>query len=250
MKYPNFFETIKEARMRLEQTVITHNGFPYYCLTVGDDTEDGIFDVYLDPLRDDQMEMAIHQYGDIPFHWIDEEDGETKSDRMRKWLQIRPDSGVITKKANDPGFNNFRPFPLGMVNIAGQVTYTERSPTRNMQQGLTGPMLKQWHFGADRRASISITSPYVKDTILGDYPDAKACLDAVSDPRCANKDAAFHRYFAISESVSGFLFLAYKSDLVGLLPNGDFSRLVLGTEYTYTKEVIEELELFEKIDYK
>jgi len=248
VQYPNFFETIKEARMRLESTIVAYEGVPYHCITVGDD--DGqFFDLYLDPIERGKS-MAVATFSDIPIHWFDEPGEPSKSEKMREWLEKRPESGVFTKKANDPGFNKFRPFSLGMVNTNGLCLYTERAPTRNMQQGLTQQMIRQWAFDPERSPHINYLSPEFKDMVIGDYPTPQECLDAVMDERCANVHAAFNRNFAFAEGDAGFLFLAYKRDIVGLLPHGDMSKLVLSTEYSYTKEVIDELELFETIDSK
>ena len=253
MQYPNFFETVKEARMRLENTVVMYDGKPYYCLTVGDDTEDGIYDVYLDQFGEGRT-MAVRRYTGIPLHFFDEpgENGLTKSAAMRGWYADngKEETGVLLKKMNDPKFNKFRPFPLGMVNYYGALYYTQRGPTRNMQQGLTDPMVRQWCFTPDGEMRINFTSDEMYDMLIGNYPTAEESLEALLDPDCGNKGAAFHRDFGLYKAAGDFMFLAYKQDVVGIMPEGNFDKLVLSTTFQYTKEVIEEAGLFQSIEFK
>src|SRR3546814_1445089 len=56
---------------------------------------------------------------------------------------------------------------------------------------------------------------------MGNYPTAKECVHELTDPNCINTGAAFHREFAFIKGPVDTLFLAYKEDLIGVIPNGD-----------------------------
>jgi hypothetical protein len=83
-----------------------------------------------------------------------------------------------------------------------------------------------------------------KDCILGNYPTPKDTLEGLKNPKFINESVAFNREFALVRGPIDLIFLAYREDIVGVLPNADFSRLKLGKEFIHTKEVIEELNLF------
>ena len=79
--HKNFYETIKEARMRLAQTVVMYDGEPYYVLALDNHKSDGIFRVYLDKLG--QKGGMAHRRLNIPFEYYD---GETSvGAAMDKW---------------------------------------------------------------------------------------------------------------------------------------------------------------------
>ena len=119
-----------------------------------------------------------------------------------------------------------------------------------MQQGLTDPMVRQWCFTPDDEMRINFTSDEMYDMLVGNYPTAEESLEALLDPECGNTGAAFHRDFALHKSAGDFLFLAYKQDVVGIMPEGNFDKLVLSTTYQYTKEVIEEAGFFQSVEFK
>src|SRR3546814_9937744 len=54
---------------------------------------------------------------------------------------------------------------------------------------------------------------------------AKECVHELTDPNCINTGAAFHREFAFIKGPVDTLFLAYKEDLIGVIPNGDLSAI-------------------------
>lgn len=253
-KHTNFYETIQEANMRLRGTVVLYDGEPYYVLCVDNHKGDGIFRIYLDKVREDGR-LAVTQVMGVPYEWCQESpDGPTVGNMMDEFLDKNPDCGIIRKMMNSPKFNNFRPFPLGMVNVNGGVVYVERQPNRHTQQGLTRSMLSMTEItlnikkgGRDRRSDIGIYSGPLYHTIMGNYPSVFDCVENLRDPAVTNDAAAFHREFALVRGPVGTLFLAYKSDVVGWLPNGDPSLLRLSKEFFHTKEAISDLGVFHNI---
>lgn len=250
---PNFYESLNEANIRLQHTVVLYDGKPYYVLCITDHKSDGIFRMYLDAIGNpDGMAM---QRTPIPYEWYDEPGELSKGEKMDEWLENHKDYGVIRKHINSPLFNKFRPFPLGMCNNRGRVVYIERSPVRNTQQGLTANMLMYHDItstgpspGKLPRVNGPIFTGFeMFSTIMGNYPNPDECVKNLSDPDVANEGMAFSREFAIMRGPVGLLFLAYKSDIVGYMPNGDFSRVTIAPKFRHTKEVIEELKLFQDI---
>lgn len=253
-KYTNFYETVKEAELRLRNTVILYDGKPYYLLRVTDHKNDGIFRAYLDEMgRKDGM--ATSRGLGVPYENYDEP-GEV-GPQMDEWLEKNPDSGIIRKMMNSPKFNRFRPFDLGNVNTNGGVLYTERAPTRHTQQGLTAQMVSATSVSclpseapsgpARFRSSVDIFSRSFCKTIVGEFPSAGDCLSALVDPNNVNSAVAFDRKFSLVKGPIGMLFLGYKESIVGVLPNNDFSRVRLDPKFSFIREVVQELNIFDDI---
>ncbi len=254
-QFTNFFENLKEAHMRLKDTVVVYDGKPYYVLTICDHKPDGVFRIYLDDCtRPDGLAMNRHS---IPYEWYDEED-MSRGDKMDEWLEKYPDEGVIRKMMNSPKFSKFRPFPLGMCNNRGEVIYIERTPTRYTQQGLTPQMLNYTHLTAAgpvnaglRHAMIpNLFSFAFSQMVMGNYPDPKECIKNLCDPDISNSGMAFNRSFSFVRGPVGLLFLSYKQDVVGYMPNADLSCVTLASKFKHCKEVVSELELFEDIRFQ
>jgi len=89
--------------------------------------------------------------------------------------------------------------------------------------------------------------PGFRDCIMGSHPSAQECVNNLKDPQILNEAAAFHRQFAFVRGPLDMLFLAYKADIVGVLPNRDLSVLRIGREFRHTREVIELLNTFDTI---
>ena len=257
--YTNYYETIKEARMRLLGTVILYDNRPYYVLAIADHKADGIYRMYLDDLlhKDGPARRRIHG---MPYDWCDEGVGHTVGDKMDEWMekqkQTPEEIGVIRKMMNSPLFNKFRPFPLGMVNVGSTVMYVERQPTRNTLQGLAQQMLNVSSVsivpkeGIRPRSAVSVDSVQLARTIINDYPSPEECLKALSDDRVANEGAAFHRQFAIMRGPLDMMFVAYKSEVIGILPNHDLSVITIGRNYSHCKEAVAELNVFGDIQLR
>lgn len=250
-EYSNFFETKKEAEMRLRGTVVMYDGYPYYVLGIGDHKPDGIFRIYLDPLGSNNM--TINNFPGIPSY--DMVPPETSlGDMFDKFMEKNPKAPLIRKMMNSPKFNKFRPFPLGMCNMDNTVYYIERQPTRKTEQGLTQQMLsiQPIHLSAKDRKPMpssyfNMYSDDFKACIMGDYPAAHACLAALKNPKINNDAAAFHREFAFVRGPLDTLYLAYRDNVIGILPNNDMSSVKIGKDYIYTREVVEGLGLFSNI---
>lgn len=253
ISHVNFYENIKEARMRIDQTTVMYDGEPHFVLCVCDHNPDGVFRVYLDPFRPEGEDMAINMYS-IPFNWHDEP-GMTKGDKMDKWLDSTDGkkSGVIRKMMNSPKFNKFRPFPLGMSNTGGRAMYIERKPARYTQQGLTDSMITIHSVDLPDpnerypRQSFQFFSHQMYNTIKGIYPSIEECVENMKDDKVANTSVAFHRDFAFVQGPIGITYLAYKSDLVGFLPSLSNREVRLGKSHQYLREVVATLGYFDTI---
>lgn len=247
--YVNFYENIQEASMRLKNTVVLYDGLPYYVLNICDHKSDGIFRVYLEPIGDpDKMEVNSMS-NPPPFNAYPPE-GSSQGKMMDDWMKANPNSRLLRKQMNSPLFNKFRPFPLGMCNVDGLLAYIERQPTRKVEQGLTQQMLMshQIRFGANKNMlTVNLLSDSLKATILGDYPDPSLCLEAMKDPSISNEGVGFHREFALVRGPIDMIFLAYKTDIVGVLTEGTFARLKLSKKFIHAKEAISTLHLFKDI---
>ncbi len=253
-EYPNFYETPNEASMRLLNTIVMYDDEPYYVIGISNHKPDGIYRMYLDFLGNPQgcvSRRASLQEAGWPFS---DYTGHPSLGAMAdEWLEKNKDKGVIRKMMNSPSFNKFRPFPLGMCNQGGQVSFIERQPTRHTQQGLTSGMLSTsfLHFSDPNKRpmlrNIDMFSYSFYETIKGKYPDANECLKNLLDPDITNTGAAFHRLFALVRGPMDLLFLAYKGDLIGYLPNGDFSVVKLDKKCLHCREVVTALQLFESV---
>lgn len=244
--YPNFYENLKEAQMRLQQTVVLYDGSPYYVLAIDDHKSDGIFRIYMDDIGHPQG-VAISRGLSIPFDCM-VPDGTTRGAMMDTWLEANPDKGVIRKQLNSPLFNKFRPFPLGMMNTKYSTLYVERQPQRHTQQGLTSSMLVAHPINLDAPEPTPVKSKYgvellsatFRSCVVGQYPSMEDCIQNLKDTKIANRSAAFHRQFALVRGPLETLFLAYKSDIIGVLPNKDKSVLHVGKNFHHLKEIVEE----------
>jgi hypothetical protein len=246
----NFYENLKEARMRLVHTVVVYDGKPFYVLAISNHKSDGVFRIYLDEIGRDKM--LAHQRIPVPYEGYDE-GGASVGDKMDEWMEKYPDEGIIRKQMDSPKFSKFRPFALGMCNLNGGVVYVERTPIRHTQQGLTSNMLNYHKVGNPPGALLngrdipSLTGLPFYRTVVGDYPTVEECLKNLHDPDVTNSAIAFTRNFAFLRGPVDLMFLAYKSDTVGYMPHGDASKLTLSKKFKHTKEVIEDLNLFHDI---
>jgi hypothetical protein len=246
--YPNTFETVKEAMMRLRRTVVVYDGEPYVVLCITNHKVDGVFRIYLQATGLDPNKP--HPPRPEPEGFPPEHSGI--GGYMDTWMEQHPDV-ILRKQMNSPLFNKFRPYPLGMCNIKGSGTYyIERQPNRKTEQGLISSMLNETQITAapqqaKRVGSVDVYGVAFKSCIMGDHPSAAECLANLTDPDILNDAAAFSREFALVRGPIGMLFLAYKHDVVGVLPNNDFSCVRLGREFHHTKEVVEKLGLFSSI---
>lgn len=249
---PNFYENIKEAQMRLQHTVVMYDKAPYYVLTIADGHPDNIFRVYMEP-HGNPNGSVLHKYEDLPHETGD----AIRRALMDAWMIKYPDSGVIRRTINSPQFNKFRPFDLGMCNIDGRTTYLERMPQRHTQQGLVQNMISQTPVELATQQSkptkygaVGFMSPALRSTILGEYPAFKDCLKNLLDPDVVNESVGFHRNFALLRGPIETMFISYKGDTIGMLPNNDDKTIRICSKYAHTKEVVQGLSIFQDIQIK
>ena len=249
-EYPNFYENMEECYKRLRNTVVLYDGRPYRVHGIGNNRPDGIFRMYLLPLHG--LSKAVYVTMPNPMNYtIDSPDFGNEMDTYMKTSKEVP---VLRKRINSPLFNKFRPFPLGMCNYEGNTYYLERTPNRKTEQGLIQSMVQESIISTGMEAyekgpytHIVLFSKEFEACVLADFPPAIICLKALLNENIDNTAVAFHRQFALCRGPIDTLFLAYKDKIVGVLPHNDFSRLKLGKEFEHTREVIEDLHLFDQV---
>lgn len=248
-EHVNFYENIKEARMRLRNTVVLYDGEPYYIFHITDKypNKPSIFRVYMEPIKK-QMEHRNYR-------WNPDFGGE---EDFNEKLDAKVKEGVFVRKMmSSAKFNKFRPFPLGMININGSVLYAERQPTRRSSQGLCSDALKTsvvTKAMTPRRGSIfhvGLESVELAETIRGDYPSLKECIERLGDKNVINGGVAFDREFALVRGPVDLLLLNYKTETIGYIDqNSPITALNLSERYSYLKEKIAEQGGIEQIRIK
>lgn len=250
MKHPNFYENITEARARLLGTVVLYGDVPCFVMAICDHKSDDIFRVYLDPIgRSDEEYDAIK---DIVNYTSNTPPEIMQGEVLDELIEKNPECGILRKFMNSAKFNRFRPFPLGMCYYGTQTYYVERQPVRpKMEQGLTQSSLLETIVTTGTRSSmptkmarIDLQSPEFRDCVMGCYHEPDTILTALLSPRIANDSMPFHREFALVRGPLDMIFLGYRTEIIGVLPNNDFGMLRLGREFVHCKEVVEELNLF------
>lgn len=251
-EHPNFYENFAEASMRLRSTIVLYDGHPYHVLSIGDHYPDGIFRVYLSP-------VDMNESPDTDKAFPPSDNGQV----IDEWLKAHPKSPILRKMMNSPLFNRFRPFPLGMLNyVNGHTYYLARQPVRNREQGLTRAMVTETlvstHMNIDRQLlergrlaapTVDFFCKAFADCVKARHPTAKEALAGLLDETNANTACAFDRDFAFVRGPLGLIFLAYKTDIVGMLPTNTLSTLKLGTAHKHVKEVVENLSVFNTITF-
>lgn len=261
-QFINFYENVSEAKIRLEGTLVMYDGMPYYVYHVADH-EDGKIRAYLDDFRGGSMIWSRVQ----GFPRAGDYSPSSYPAVINEWYQNNKGKGLLRKEIGSPMFNKFRPFPLGNVNIGGSVIYTERTPTRNTNQGLrersvfalnvlpvpnptTGQGKRAKNYSFNNETSIQVFGPEFYTMLLGEYPTAQEILDAFKDPSVINTGAAFHREFSLFRGPLDMIILCYRDEGIGILPDGDLSSVVVGSRYSFLKESIQDLNCFQSVQTK
>lgn len=270
--FENFYENHEEAVRRIRGTIVTYDGEPFHVIAITNHKPDGIFRVYLQPLGLDptKPQKIPNMHHDYPATH------SSLGPMLDTWMANPSNEGhqILRKTMNSPKFDKFRPFALGMCNYTyayGKETsarcyWLERQPIRpKVEQGLikSAVVEKVVTLGDDyqktRRGSglmgnpggggmVDIHSAAFRDCVMGNYPKAQACLDVLIDVEgYINEAVAFDRNFALVRGPLGMIFLAYKADIIGVLPKLDFSLLRLGHGFGYAKEAVEGLKLFKQV---
>lgn len=255
----NFYENLKEARMRLNYTVVMYDGEPYTVLCMANHMPDGIIRMYLDPLGHPDQVTSTYQSAKLPPYMIGDAsaNGIALGAAMDEWMKNNPKSALLRKQMNSPKFNRFRPFPLGNMFYHGDTVYVERTPTRKTEQGLTSYMLEghrmrvgaSYNNGRFNMDNSYMNSPQFRDTIMGKYHTPYEAWQLLWQ-NSGTQAVPFHRYFAFMKGPAGTTFLSYKRYNVGTVtktPSGFYLTLTLDKQYKYLKELIEPLGLFNPI---
>lgn len=255
----NFFETVKESHIRLRGTVVLYDRDPYYVFAITNHRGDGVFRIYLSSIEWNGKGDAVPDFGHIP------PDHVSLGDAIDKYMLANPERGILRKRMDSSFFNKFRPFPLGMCNFKGSAYYIERQPQRKTEQGLIraaltenrvslaperGGPLQQAIYGAGGgglQAVDMYTSAFAA-CIKGAHPSPQECIHQLRDPGITNDSAAFNRHFAFVRGPCDTMFIAYKTDVVGFLPEASLRTVNIGREFRHTKEVIEDLGIFHSIN--
>lgn len=254
----NFYENQNEASMRLKKTIVLYEGKPYYVIGITDHINDGKLRIYLDELTTEGLSYC--RFDDVPSYsdYSPNHLGPIFDD----WIEKNPDKGIIRKYLGSAGFNKFRPFPLGNINVKGLVVYVERTPTRNTFQGLRqealisrlvtiSPQVKTTNkklIGSTYRSDYPLdmfTAPFY-NCIVGDYPSFTQVMEAFDNPDVINSGVAFHREFSVLRGPLNMFFLCYKTEGIGIIPAGALGgyTLQLSKDFEYLKETIQELNIF------
>ena len=128
---------------------------------------------------------------------------------------------------------NMNPVPLGMINAHKQVVFASRIPTRGWKVGLYEhnvyfrPLALDW----GETAPELLRSKYLRDTILGKYPDFDK---VIKDIRAGHKMKAFSRRFAV---IGGSLMYKSIGNAVGV---AERTGPVLFENFNYLTEVLQE----------
>lgn len=250
MEYKNFFESQKEAAIRLNDTVVLYDGEPVRVVATSDHVGDGVIRAYVQPIGDSVRERSTRPEPDPhQFHPVQ---SALLGKYLDEFIAKHPNSKVVRKRLDSPKFNKFRPYELGMYWDKDRLYYVERQPNRLTQQGLIPSMLVTKTVNINSGVPIPVSNldmygPEMRRCIMGEHPSPQLCLERLRDQKYANEAAAFHRHFALVRGPVNTLFFAYKGYIIGHLPNEDFSTVKLSRDFSYTKEVVSELGLFNNI---
>jgi hypothetical protein len=247
--FPNFYENIKEANLRLNQTVVLYDNEPHFIMCITDHMPDGIFRVYMEPLKSNMWMRENH----VPYEWHDEPN-MNRGQKMDQYLSANKNCPIVRKHMNSPLFKKFRPFDLGMCHLHdGSLLYLERRPTRSTLQGLSGNAISKHPLSLTptKRGSAycDLFSDEVADCIKGvGKVTAKEAVEALNDPSVLNDGLAIDRNFAVVRGPVGFLFLAHKTDIVGLVSKTpDSPKVTVSNSFAHLKEAIQDLSQFNSV---
>jgi hypothetical protein len=245
-KNGSFYENLQEANRRLTNTVVTYDGRPYTVLAITDHKPDRIFRVYGWDLKAKvSLPDALYDYPQGSNEWAAVVD---------KYLDQNPSFPLIRKHINAPAFNRFRPFPLGMMNAGkGRVKYWERTPLRHSEQGLTRNAIIEHYLtlspgpygeNGGRAYGGPLSGAEVADCITASHPSFEEVIKNLRDPEDNSEGAAFHRHFAVMKGPLEVLYLAYKTQVIGLIGEGEKPGVLIGRDFRHYKEVVEETKTF------
>ena len=213
------YETLEEAEMRLNGTVVLYDGEPVYITRVAkagpDDGKADVFRVYAQPL---------------PY----KPNGGLEDGAFRKF---------ISSKKFD-----LSTFKMGFMNYKGEAIYCSRKPARQYKQGIsnntfvTKPLTgdKPFPYGAKAyRLTDLITDKSFVDMVKGVYPSFEKAREKVSKD---GGSCAFSREYALmaDADLDGLIYLYHKGDKVGFILD---DKVKLANKMKCLKEALAELGL-------
>lgn len=109
-----------------------------------------------------------------------------------------------------------RGFKLGYVNLSSGVTYLQRIPRRQYQQGLSNQNVLSSN--GDNFLRYIARSKAFYQAMTGVYPTIAECIELLK----SRDSAAFHVDFCLSRLNSGLTELMYQNTSIGVLINNKF----------------------------
>lgn len=205
------YESVGDAQMRLNSTVVLYDNEPVYITQVSpvgpDDPKPDVFRVYAQPLPYGGGIKPKRVWKD-PFErgpdFMEGEDG--KVDKLRKYISSRK--------------FDLAPFPMGFMNKDGNVHYTSRAPRRQQKQGLSeGTFTDRVIASNIPRLSFgeAISSQEFVDCVMGKYPSVQEATEMLKSD--AVRSVAFCRTFALSkdDDLEDLIYLYHKTEKVGFI---------------------------------
>ena len=214
------YETVGDAGMRLNNTVVLYDGVPHYVDTVDH------------PPEGDRKEIFRVCCRPLPLKLEDPAQG-----RIRKY---------ISSKKFD-----LAPFPMGFINTDRGAVYASRAPTRQQSQGLCSknlltelvpsPEIGPGQIKPKQALDFNtlIHSQRAADAFAGKYPSFK---EAAAETAKGLKSVAFNREFAIAcdPELPFLLYLYHKLVKVGVA-DADTATVRLGPKRKCLTEMLTEL---------
>jgi len=144
-------------------------------------------------------------------------------------------SEIIKAKYDSPKFN-YKPFPLGYVNVANNAHYLERMPMRHYKQGLEARAVTV----SSPRVSMN-TGALLRKPLLAlyrnEYPSkAEAIRTLTENSKC--QAIAFDREFCFARNSDGDIYVEYRGKKCGWIDYEGNTRL--GHKFSFLKETLAE----------
>lgn len=219
------FENLDQARQRLENTIVVHNGQGYYVASVASSGGN-----------------QVGHLAALPCNY-----GPSRSKQ--------PTTEVF--RLDDPLFNRFRPFELGFANIFDSVlednTHTmffHRRPMRSgARQGLSRDAIDGCYLlngnlklggGSARMEGLDFTAHIMPsqgfaNMIRGVYPTFQECVEGLIE----DSSLAFDRNYAVHKDYDGLVWVYRQFEKVGLV-NPTSREFFLFSRKKFLREEIQE----------
>jgi hypothetical protein len=232
------YETLDDARMRLQNTIVLYDGEPVYITEIGQmkagDPKEDIYRVYAAPLPYEGEKGGLHfnkaRVELAAAHWdafIERQVGRPVHPKPAPKAPPEPapeDPKELLRKFISSKKFDMAPFPMGFVNTESGVFYCQRRPRRQQRQGLSHETFLGQPVGRNFEPLAFheiLNSPEFVDCVKGKYPtynDSKLALEIAKD----SVSVAFDRHFALvkDEHISELLYIYHKKEKVGFVMEG------------------------------